>query len=236
MHVNHNLPIHPTPLFPPWCPYICFLHLCRYFCFANSFTFIPFFWIPRIYINTQYHGTRTDTKAQLERMRIETILRNRREAAIGGSNGRRRSQRILLRLRGSMHAISSAESTSRIIILCGIYIVFHLSRTPPPEGCPPSPMRMHVPQWTGSRSIDTSAFLCVQESRTSQVPHFQGLLFLDDHFWRWPDISDITGGVLFFTFACLLTGCNRKKGLISYWTKTDSTSYLRALQSRTLRV
>ena len=146
MHVNHNLPIHPTPLFPPWCPYICFLHLCRYFCFANSFTFIPFFWIPRIYINTQYHGTRTDTKAQLERMRIETILRNRREAAIGGSNGRRRSQRILLRLRGSMHAISSAESTSRIIILCGIYIVFHLSRTPPPEGCPPSPMRMHVPQ------------------------------------------------------------------------------------------
>ena len=95
-----------------------------YSCLANRFTFVPFFWIPHIHINTQYHGTRTDTKAQLERMRIETTLRSRRKPAIGGSNGRRRSQRILLRLRGSMYAISSAESTSRTIILCGIHLVF----------------------------------------------------------------------------------------------------------------
>ena len=109
-------------------------YICVYFCLANRFTFVPFFWIPHIHINTQYHGTRTDTKAQLERMRIETILRSRRKPAIGGSNGRRRSQRILLRLRGSMYAISSAESTSRTIILCGIHLVFYLSRAPPPGG------------------------------------------------------------------------------------------------------
>ena len=28
-----NLPIHPTPTFPPWYPYIC--SLCLYFCFAK---------------------------------------------------------------------------------------------------------------------------------------------------------------------------------------------------------
>ena len=96
----------------------------------------------------------------------------------------------------------------------------------PLEGCPPSPMRMHVPQWTGSRSTDRSAFLYVQEGLTSQVPHFQGLLFLDDHFWRWPDISDITGGVLFFTFARLLTGCNRKKIRRSHFPLNQKRHYV----------
>ena len=119
-----NLSVHPTSVSSLGVHTFVF-----YICVAISALQIVshlyhFFWIPRIYINTQYHGTRTDTKAQLERMRIETILRNRRKAAIGGSNGRRRSQRILLRLRGSMHAISSAESTSRIIILCGITLFF----------------------------------------------------------------------------------------------------------------
>ena len=37
IHVNPNLPIHPTPPYPPWCPYVCSLHLCPYFCFANRF-------------------------------------------------------------------------------------------------------------------------------------------------------------------------------------------------------
>ena len=108
-------------------------YICVYFCFANRFTFVPFFWIPCICISTQYHGTRTDIEAQLDRMRIKTILRSKRKPAIGGSNGRK-SQRILLRLRGSVYAISSAESTSRIIILCGIHLVFYLSRAPPPGG------------------------------------------------------------------------------------------------------
>ena len=27
----------PRPAFPPWCPYICPLHLCLYFCSANRF-------------------------------------------------------------------------------------------------------------------------------------------------------------------------------------------------------
>ena len=41
IHVNPNLPIHHTTTtpatFPPWCPYICSLHLCLYFCPANRF-------------------------------------------------------------------------------------------------------------------------------------------------------------------------------------------------------
>ena len=34
IHVNPGLPVHPTttptPTFPPWCPYVCSLHLCLY--------------------------------------------------------------------------------------------------------------------------------------------------------------------------------------------------------------
>ena len=42
IHVNPNLPIHPTATpppttFPPWCPYVCSLHLCLNFCPANRF-------------------------------------------------------------------------------------------------------------------------------------------------------------------------------------------------------
>ena len=42
IHVNPNHPIHPptTPIphhFPSWCPYVCSLHLCLYFCPANRF-------------------------------------------------------------------------------------------------------------------------------------------------------------------------------------------------------
>ena len=44
IHVNPNCPIHhptiPTPppaAFPPWCPYVCSLHLCLNFCPANRF-------------------------------------------------------------------------------------------------------------------------------------------------------------------------------------------------------
>ena len=42
IHVNPNLPIHhtttPTPCrFPPWCRYICSVHLCLNFCPANRF-------------------------------------------------------------------------------------------------------------------------------------------------------------------------------------------------------
>ena len=38
-YVNPNLPIHPTTTIPtpPWCPYICSLHLCLYFWLANQF-------------------------------------------------------------------------------------------------------------------------------------------------------------------------------------------------------
>ena len=28
---------HPTAVFPPWCPYVCSLHLCLNFCPANRF-------------------------------------------------------------------------------------------------------------------------------------------------------------------------------------------------------
>ena len=42
IHVSPNLPIHPTTTttpatFPPWCPYVCSLHLCLYFYPANQF-------------------------------------------------------------------------------------------------------------------------------------------------------------------------------------------------------
>ena len=42
IYVNSSLPIHPTTTtphhhFPPWCPYVCSLHLCLYFCPANWF-------------------------------------------------------------------------------------------------------------------------------------------------------------------------------------------------------
>ena len=41
-HVNPDRPIHHTPTstpatFPPWCPYVCPLHLCLNFCPANQF-------------------------------------------------------------------------------------------------------------------------------------------------------------------------------------------------------
>ena len=32
----------PPPSFPPWYPYICSLHLCLYFCFANKITYTIF--------------------------------------------------------------------------------------------------------------------------------------------------------------------------------------------------
>ena len=32
----HHHP-HPTVVFPPWCPYVCSLHLCLNFCPANQF-------------------------------------------------------------------------------------------------------------------------------------------------------------------------------------------------------
>ena len=34
MYVNFNLS---SPAISPWYPYICSLHLCPYFCFANKF-------------------------------------------------------------------------------------------------------------------------------------------------------------------------------------------------------
>ena len=42
IHVNPNLLVHPTtppPAFSPWCPYMCPLHLCLYFCLANWFIY-----------------------------------------------------------------------------------------------------------------------------------------------------------------------------------------------------
>ena len=34
--VYMSIPIHPTSPLPTWCSYVCFPHLCLYFCFANS--------------------------------------------------------------------------------------------------------------------------------------------------------------------------------------------------------
>ena len=38
IYVNPSLTVHPTPnpAFPPWCPYICSLPPCLYFCLANQ--------------------------------------------------------------------------------------------------------------------------------------------------------------------------------------------------------
>ena len=36
VRVGPSLPVPPTLLFPPWCPYIYSLLLCLYFCFANN--------------------------------------------------------------------------------------------------------------------------------------------------------------------------------------------------------
>ena len=37
--ISHFIPPPPPPptIFPPWCPYVCSLHLCLYFCPANWF-------------------------------------------------------------------------------------------------------------------------------------------------------------------------------------------------------
>ena len=36
--ISQSIPL----FFLPWYPYICFLHLCLYFCFANKFIYIVF--------------------------------------------------------------------------------------------------------------------------------------------------------------------------------------------------
>ena len=47
-------PPHPPPAaFPPWCPYVCSLHLCLYFCSANRFI-CTIFQVPHICINIRY--------------------------------------------------------------------------------------------------------------------------------------------------------------------------------------
>ena len=40
--VYNNLPIHPTPRFPPWYPSSCSLYLCLQSCFANKFFYTIF--------------------------------------------------------------------------------------------------------------------------------------------------------------------------------------------------
>ena len=42
IYANSNPPILPTPSSSPWYLYICFLHLCLYFCFANKFIYTIF--------------------------------------------------------------------------------------------------------------------------------------------------------------------------------------------------
>ena len=38
MHICQSQSLNSSqPSFPLWCPYVCSLHLCIYFCFANSF-------------------------------------------------------------------------------------------------------------------------------------------------------------------------------------------------------
>ena len=36
VYVSSNLPIHPAPCIPSWCPYVCSLCLCLCFCFAKQ--------------------------------------------------------------------------------------------------------------------------------------------------------------------------------------------------------
>ena len=43
IHVNPSLPVPPTFLLSPWCPYIGSLCLCVYFYFANKIVYINFF-------------------------------------------------------------------------------------------------------------------------------------------------------------------------------------------------
>ena len=56
--VNPNLPVYPNPTFPSWCPYVCSLNLCLYFCFANSFIcflyiFLTYNWLKH-YVSSWY--------------------------------------------------------------------------------------------------------------------------------------------------------------------------------------
>ena len=44
--INPNLPTHPIPSFPLWCPYVCSLPLFLYSCFVNKSTYTNFFQIP----------------------------------------------------------------------------------------------------------------------------------------------------------------------------------------------
>ena len=42
IYANPNLPIPPPQLPAPWYPYLCSLHMCFYFCFANKIIYIIF--------------------------------------------------------------------------------------------------------------------------------------------------------------------------------------------------
>ena len=48
----------------PWYLYICSLHLCFYFCFANSIIYTIFFWISQIHVNIRYLGEGNGTPLQ----------------------------------------------------------------------------------------------------------------------------------------------------------------------------
>ena len=53
----------PTPTFPPWCPYVCSLHLCLYFCPANWF-------ICTIFLGSTYKDKEKLLKAAREKRQI----------------------------------------------------------------------------------------------------------------------------------------------------------------------
>lgn len=54
-------------------------------------------------------------------------LRSRRKTAIGGFNGSWRYQRIVLWLRKNMYSMAPLERTNRILVVRGIYLIFHTS-------------------------------------------------------------------------------------------------------------
>lgn len=59
---------------------------------------------------------------------------SRKKTAIGKTKSRKRSQKILLRLRRNMYTIAPAGKVRRILVLCGIHLVLYLSRVLPAWG------------------------------------------------------------------------------------------------------
>ena len=69
-YVNPSLSF-PPDLFPPWCPYVCSLHLCLYFCFANRF-------ISTIFLDSTYFDYVTNSTQTSSSQKVTFVVSGNR--------------------------------------------------------------------------------------------------------------------------------------------------------------